>query len=150
MKAIQLELDNGRKESVLFNNYFLRLLSRLITDEKAKTVEDTIVTVFNIVKKWQDAQSDAGSHEIYSDFDAICIDLIPVFCAGSNAYKEANDLPEDTDFAYSKKVLNHISIGSLMQLLGGVIECIVPQGLPEDKKKESEAESEKIPPHGES
>ena len=148
MKAIQLELDNGQKESVLFNNYFLRLLSRLITKEKAKTVEETIVTVFDVVKKWQGMQGEATSHEVYSDFDTICVDLIPVVCAGSNAYKEANNLPEDTDLDAARKVLNHIDIGSLMLVLGGVIECIVPQGLPEDKKKESEAESEKTEPLG--
>lgn len=142
VKHYEITLDNGRKEYVMFNNYFLRLLSRLSIKDKAKTVEETIRQIFELVSKWQQMVNTATSHEVYSDFDKICIDLIPIVCAANNAYKEAHDLPEDANLQTAEKILNHIEIGGIITILNGVSECIMPKGLPEDSKKKEGEESE--------
>lgn len=142
IKEVEIKLDNGSSEFVVFNNYAMKLLSREIISGQAASVEDTAQKVFECVSAWGTlSEVESTSFRVYSDLDNICKELAPVLKCAMNAYNELHKKEEDVTLKDAERVLNHIEMDSLVLFVSSLAGSVFPTGLPVDKKKEVEAES---------
>lgn len=137
---IEVTLDTGAKDELLFNTYFLRLLSRDVIEGKAASVEETINHIFTTLEDWNKFSAlEANSTNIYSGLDSICVALIPIYKNGLNAAKEVKGEKEDATLEVAEKSLKHITIDGIVKLTNSLVESIFPKGLPKDNKKKAGA-----------
>src|SRR5690606_23638885 len=117
-KEYEILLENGQVHKIAACNYTLKLLSRVARNDndfildqygvKAKSVEDTIMEIHDIYKKFEGLKA-ANSLDMMNTLDDICIRLIPIFYCASNAYKAIHDQEQNTTWDDAKKALELIT-----------------------------------------
>lgn len=136
VNSIKIILDTGATDELLFNTYFLRLLSREVKNEGAASVEDVISHIHDTLDQWNKFGAlEATSTNIYSGLDSICVALVPIYKCGLNAAKELAGLDEDATTAVAESSLKHITIEGIVAITNALVECIFPKGLPKENKK---------------
>ena len=136
VKSIKIALDTGATDELLFNTYFLRLLSRDVKTEGAASVEDVISHIHDTLSEWEKFGAlEATSTNIYSGLDSICVALVPIYKCGLNAAKEINGNDEDATIEAAESSLKHITIEGIVTITNALVECIFPKGLPKENKK---------------
>lgn len=140
VKSIKITLETGATDELLFNTYFLRLLSREVKNGGAASVEEVISHIHDILSEWNKFGAlEATSTNVYSGLDSICVALVPIYKCGLNAAKEINGNGEDATIEAAESSLKHITIEGIVLITNALVECIFPKGLPKDKKKEAGA-----------
>jgi len=136
VNSIKIILDTGATDELLFNTYFLRLLSREVKNEGAASVEEVISHIHDTLDQWNKFGAlEATSTNIYSGLDSICVALVPIYKCGLNAAKELAGLDEDATTAVAESSLKHITIEGIVAITNALVECIFPKGLPKENKK---------------
>lgn len=136
VNSIKIILDTGATDELLFNTYFLRLLSREVKNEGAASVEEVISLIHDTLSEWDKFGAlEATSTNIYSGLDSICVALVPIYKCGLNAGKEVGGLDENATTKDAESSLKHINIDGIVAITNALVESIFPKGLPKETKK---------------